>query len=128
MKLAEMVAILLAAALVDSTFAFSTTSLSSCMTAVVDVQPHRHSQKHGSSIQQPRRRRRRRTKWPLFADSSGGVSTAVQAAGDGDDEFEDDEAILPSDPASTTTEFLAGLWQLIAQGNSLVRGVRVESV
>ena len=38
---------------------------------------------------------------------------------------EDDEEFHPSDQAETTIQFLAGLWQLIAQGNSLVRGVRL---
>jgi hypothetical protein len=29
----------------------------------------------------------------------------------------------PSDPARTTPQFLTGLWQLIARGNTMVRGV-----
>lgn len=35
---------------------------------------------------------------------------------------DDDEEFHPSDPARTTTQFLSGLWQLIARGNNLVRG------
>ncbi|VEU44675.1 unnamed protein product [Pseudo-nitzschia multistriata] len=31
-------------------------------------------------------------------------------------------AAIPSDPAKTTSQFLAGLWRLIAKGNKLVRG------
>lgn len=78
-----------------------------------------------------------RRSYPLYADTY--VNTAVQASvGDDDDDDddknimktteidtddEDDETVLPSDPASTTPEFLAGLWQLIAQGNNMVRGV-----
>lgn len=34
-----------------------------------------------------------------------------------------DGDLFPSDPASTTPQFLSGLWQLIAKGNSMVRGV-----
>jgi hypothetical protein len=71
-----------------------------------------------------------RRSYPLYADTY--VNTAVQASvGDNDDHDkteidtgdDDDENVLPSDPASTTPEFLAGLWQLIAQGNNMVRGV-----
>lgn len=36
---------------------------------------------------------------------------------------ETEEEFHPIDPARTTTEFLAGLWQLIAKGNTMVRGV-----
>ena len=35
----------------------------------------------------------------------------------------DDGDLHPSDAAVTTPEFLAGLWQLIARGNHMVRGV-----
>lgn len=73
----------------------------------------------------------RKPRWSsLYADTSGGASTAVQATGgeDGEstvseDNDDDDISMMPSDPASNTTEFLTGLWQLIAQGNSMVRGV-----
>ena len=34
-----------------------------------------------------------------------------------------DNDLHPSDDASTTPQFLAGLWQLIARGNHMVRGV-----
>lgn len=44
---------------------------------------------------------------------------AAAAAAAADD---DDEEFHPSDPARTTTQFLSGLWQLIARGNNLVRG------
>ena len=37
--------------------------------------------------------------------------------------WDDDETEIPIDQARTTTEFLAGLWKLIAQGNDMVRGV-----
>jgi hypothetical protein len=39
----------------------------------------------------------------------------------GDDS--DDEEFHKMDPAETTTQFLSGLWQLIAQGNQMTRGV-----
>ena len=35
----------------------------------------------------------------------------------------DESKTLSSDPARTTPEFLAGLWRLIAKGNTMVRGV-----
>ena len=35
----------------------------------------------------------------------------------------DDVDFHPSDDAKTTPEFLAGLWQLIARGNHMIRGV-----
>jgi hypothetical protein len=44
-------------------------------------------------------------------------ASAAAAADEGDDEFHQ------SDPAHTTTQFLSGLWHLIAHGNTLVRGV-----
>jgi hypothetical protein len=75
----------------------------------------------------------RRSK-PLYVDTD--VHTAVRAnVGDDDNDINHagklgietsadyDETMLPSDPANTTTEFLAALWRLIAQGNSMVRGV-----
>jgi hypothetical protein len=53
----------------------------------------------------------------LYADTSEGSLTAVHGADDDDDEM------IPSDQATTTTQFLAGLWTLIAQGNNMVKGV-----
>jgi len=35
---------------------------------------------------------------------------------------DDEEEFIASDPAETTTQFLSGLWQLIARGNHMVRG------
>ena len=52
----------------------------------------------------------------LFADAS---DTAVKTVEKQDDE----EPTIPTDPAKTTPQFLAGLWKLIAKGNHLVRGV-----
>jgi hypothetical protein len=40
-------------------------------------------------------------------------------------EEETSEDLFPSDPAKTTPEFLAGLWNLIAKGNTMVRGVSI---
>ena len=37
-----------------------------------------------------------------------------------------DGDLFASDPASTTPEFLSGLWHLIAKGNHMVRGVSGE--
>jgi hypothetical protein len=54
----------------------------------------------------------------LYAD----VKTAADAAA-AENKNEDDETEIPSDQARTTTEFLAGLWKLIAKGNDMVRGV-----
>ena len=54
----------------------------------------------------------------LFAEAG---DSAVKAADKKDDEKK--EAEIPTDPAKTTPEFLAGLWRLIAQGNDMVRGV-----
>mmetsp|Transcript_93128 Transcript_93128/g.189730 ORF Transcript_93128/g.189730 Transcript_93128/m.189730 type:complete len:543 (+) Transcript_93128:142-1770(+) len=53
----------------------------------------------------------------LFAEAG---DSAVKAADKKDDEKK--EAEIPTDPAKTTPEFLAGLWRLIAQGNDMVRG------
>jgi hypothetical protein len=39
-----------------------------------------------------------------------------------------DPMYLQSNPAKTTTEFLAGLWELIAQANPMVRGVRRQQI
>jgi hypothetical protein len=36
---------------------------------------------------------------------------------------DDDGELHPSDPARTTSQFLSGLWHLIARGNNMVRGV-----
>jgi hypothetical protein len=71
---------------------------------------------------------------PLYAVAH--VNMAVQTNGGDDDtdtntlettdsksDDDNDETMLSSHPASKTTEFLAGLWQLIAQGNNMVRGV-----
>jgi len=62
----------------------------------------------------------------LFADQSGNTATVKQEAGEDDNDdasaaAENEEELIPSDPAKTTTQFLAGLWKLIAQGNDLVR-------
>jgi hypothetical protein len=38
------------------------------------------------------------------------------------------EDLYLADDASTTSQFLAGLWQLIAKGNTMVRGVSFSSV
>ena len=50
------------------------------------------------------------------------ADTADTAAAENKNE-DDDETEIPIDQARTTTEFLAGLWKLIAQGNDMVRGV-----
>jgi len=55
----------------------------------------------------------------LYAD----VKTDAAAAAAAENKNEDDETEIPSDQARTTTEFLAGLWKLIAKGNDMVRGV-----
>jgi len=47
----------------------------------------------------------------LFAEASG---SAV--------DVKTEEVAIPTDPAKTTPEFLAGLWRLIAKGNHMVRG------
>jgi hypothetical protein len=59
----------------------------------------------------------RRTR--LYAD----VKTDAAADAAAENKNEDDETEIPSDQARTTTEFLAGLWRLIAKGNDMVRGV-----
>ena len=48
----------------------------------------------------------------LFAEKS---DSAVKAA--------EEATAIPTDPAKTTPQFLAGLWRLIAKGNDMVRGV-----
>jgi hypothetical protein len=52
-------------------------------------------------------------------ESSASASAAAEEDDDDDGEFHS------SDPARTTIQFLSGLWQLIARGNTLVRGVSV---
>ncbi len=62
---------------------------------------------------------------PLYADLSTGSSATLQPGSRDDDDshHDDDTEMIPSDPARTTPEFLAALWQLIARGNQMVRGV-----
>lgn len=60
------------------------------------------------------------------ASSSSASSSASAAAAADEEEGEKEEEFHPSNPARTTTQFLSGLWQLIAQGNNLVRGVSVK--
>ncbi|KAG7347346.1 DUF1415 domain containing protein [Nitzschia inconspicua] len=111
---AQIVVLLAVAALIHTSFAFSTTTLKrSFRRTSLD------------NLQWSPSFRHQHLTWPLFADISGGASTAIQA-GSGEDNEQgqemEDESMMPSDPASTRSQFLAGLWQLIAQGNSLVRG------
>jgi hypothetical protein len=67
------------------------------------------------------RHNRRRQSSRLCADLSRGSSATLQSENSDDDDGDDD--LIPSDPARTTPEFLASLWQLIARGNQMVRGV-----
>lgn len=60
------------------------------------------------------------TKMKMNARNTEDESSAVTAAASEYDDNDDD--LHPSDPATTTPQFLSGLWQLIAQGNNLVRG------
>jgi len=60
------------------------------------------SVKHQTSIRNSR----------LFADA---ISSEVKTADKKDNS-------LPTDPAKTTPEFLAGLWKLIAKGNTMIKG------
>lgn len=56
------------------------------------------------------------TKSVIYSATSGDADVKTSQEGD-DGDFH------PSDSAVTTPEFLAGLWQLIARGNDMVRGV-----
>jgi hypothetical protein len=66
-----------------------------------------------------------RTQTPLYADvKTGAADTAADtAAAENKNEEDETETEIPIDQARTTTEFLAGLWKLIAKGNDMVRGV-----
>jgi hypothetical protein len=55
----------------------------------------------------------------LYSAQSDTVEGDSQAGEDDDGELE----LHPSDPAKTTSQFLTGLWHLIARGNNMVRGV-----
>ena len=63
-----------------------------------------------------------RTQTRLYADVKTGAAAPAADAIENKNE-DDDETEIPIDQARTTTEFLAGLWKLIAQGNDMVRGV-----
>lgn len=75
--------------------------------------------------------KRRATKlltWGAEDGSSRLMVSQKQMSTDGDSSSTsstpaDEEEFHPTDPAETTTQFLSGLWSLIAQGNTLVRGV-----
>jgi len=59
-----------------------------------------------------------------FAEAgTGSDSTAGGGEGSSSSNSEDDHEFHRVDPAQTTTQFLSGLWQLIAQGNQMTRGV-----
>jgi hypothetical protein len=53
----------------------------------------------------------------LYSAQSDTVQGDPQAGED------DDGEMHPSNPGRTTSQFLSGLWHLIARGNTLVRGV-----
>lgn len=57
------------------------------------------------------------------------ISTVCSATPDAtaSSSTDEDGDLHPSDDAKTTPEFLAGLWQLIAKGNHMVRGVSINS-
>jgi hypothetical protein len=74
---------------------------------------HRHYRRHHP----------RRQSSCLCADLSRISSGALQSEDSDDDSDDDDDDLIPSNPARTTSEFLASLWQLIARGNQMVRGV-----
>jgi len=56
------------------------------------------------------------------AAAQGGGTTPDAAGGGEQSSSSSPSSFQPSNEASTTTEFLAGLWELIAQGNSMVKG------
>jgi hypothetical protein len=63
------------------------------------------------------------------ASHSSKMDASSRSSGDGsslgnEGTASTDPSFIPSSPATTTTEFLAGIWELIAQGNSMVKGVR----
>jgi predicted Zn-dependent protease len=57
----------------------------------------------------------------LYAGQNDDSTAATTLRASDDDDIE--MMMIPSSSATTTTQFLRDLWQLIAQGNSLVRGV-----
>ena len=59
----------------------------------------------------------------LFATAS--TSESSQDQGDAADDIED---LYLVDNANCTSQFLRGLWQLIARGNNMVRGVSASIV
>lgn len=69
--------------------------------------------------------------FPLSALAEAGRGGHDAAAGDeGEDrddthDTDDEEEFHTVDPAETTIQFLSGLWQLIAQGNQMTRGVSI---
>ena len=58
--------------------------------------------------------------FPLYSEQTSTESIDSSSANNSDD-----EDLHPSDAAATTPEFLAALWQLIAKGNHMVRGVSI---
>jgi hypothetical protein len=107
-----------------SSFAIVSSFLTSTRGDIVSCQDGNHKRISNSELTNPFAHSR----YTLYADQSGGVATAINEEADednnnsGGNDDEEDE-LTPSDPAKTTTQFLAGIWQLIAQGNHMVRGV-----
>lgn len=64
----------------------------------------------------------RTTTRPLFSATEAGTGESGAAADDDDD----DDEFHAVDAAQSTTQFLSGLWQLIAQGNHMTRGVSLQ--
>ena len=63
--------------------------------------------------------------FPLSALAEAGRGGHDAAAGDEGNDTDDEEEFHTVDPAETTIQFLSGLWQLIAQGNQMTRGVSI---